>query len=64
MSPIVSLTSFEIVHVRVRRDLACHDDESGRDQGLQATRPFRGVSQDGIEHRIRDLVGDLVGWPQ
>ena len=49
------------VDVGLRRDLAGDDDEAGRDQRLAGDAAVDVVGQDGIEHRVRDLVGDLVG---
>jgi hypothetical protein len=49
------------VDVRLRRDLAGDDDETGRDQRLAGHPSVDVVPEDGIEHRVRDLVGDLVG---
>ena len=48
------------VDVRLRRDLAGDDDEPGRDQRLAGDPPVDVVAKDGVEHRVRDLVGDLV----
>ncbi len=49
------------VHVRARRDLAGDDDQACRDQRLTGDAALGIVGQDGVEHRVRDLVGDLVG---
>src|SRR2546429_1087292 len=46
------------VDIRLGRDLARHDHEPGRDQCLARDTPVRVVLQDGVEHRIRDLVGE------
>ena len=51
------------VDVRLGRDLARDDDEPGRDQGFAGDAPVDVVPQDGVEHRVRHLVGDLVGMP-
>ena len=49
------------VDVGVRRDLAGDDHEARRDQRLARDPPGRVVGEDGVEHGVRDLVGDLVG---
>ena len=41
-------------------DLARDDDEAGRHQRLARDAPVGVVGQDGVEDRVRDLVGDLV----
>jgi hypothetical protein len=51
------------VDVRLGRDLAGHDDEARRDQRLAGDAPRRVVRENGVEHGVRDLVGDLVGVP-
>ena len=48
------------VDVRLRRDLAGDDDEAGRDQRLAGDAAHRVVGEHGVEHGVRDLVGDLV----
>src|SRR5436190_16858915 len=48
------------VYVDVGRDLAGDDDEPGRDQRLARDTPVRVAAYDGVENRVRDLVGDLV----
>ena len=48
------------VDVGVRRDLAGDDDEPGRDERLAGDPSVRVVGEDGVEDRVRDLVGDLV----
>ena len=49
------------VHVALRRDLARHDHEPGRDERLAGHAAVRVVREDGVENCVRDLVGDLVG---
>ncbi len=49
------------VDVRLRRDLACDDDQPGRDERLARHSAVRVVGEDRVENRVRDLVGDLVG---
>ena len=51
------------VHVGLGRDLAGDDDEAGRDQRLAGDAAVRVVGEDGVEDRVRDLVGDLVRVP-
>ena len=49
------------VHVRRGGDLAGHHGHAGGDQRL-AGHAARGIiGEDGVEHRIGDRVGDLVG---
>ncbi len=49
------------VDVAGRGDLPRHHDEPGGEQGF-AGHPARGVlGEDRVQHRVRDLVGDLVG---
>src|SRR4029450_521563 len=48
------------VHPRLGRDLPGNDDEPGRDQRLARDAPVGIVSEHSVEHRVRDLVGDLV----
>ena len=48
------------VERRRRRDLAGDDDEPGRDQRLARDAAQRILLQDGVEHGVGDLVGDLV----
>ena len=51
------------VHIAGGGDLAHHMDQAGGHCGL-AGHPGLGVlGQDGIQHRVRDLVTDLVGMP-
>ena len=49
------------VDIRVGRNLAGDDDEAGGDQRLAGDAAVHVVGQDRVEHRVRDLVGDLVG---
>ncbi len=51
------------VDVRLGRDLAGDHDEPGRDQRLARDTPQRILGEDGVEDRVRDLVGHLVGVP-
>ena len=48
------------VDVGMGRDLARDDHQPGGDQRLAGHPSVRVVSQDGVKHRVRDLVGDLV----
>ena len=51
------------VHIAGGGDLAHHMDQAGGHRGL-AGHPGLGVlGQDGVQHRVRDLVADLVGMP-
>ena len=49
------------VDVDVGGDLACDDDETGRDQRLAGNPALGILRQNGVEDGVRDLVGDLVG---
>ena len=48
------------VDVRVGRDLARHHDQAGVHERLARHAAVGVVTQDGIEHAVGDLVGDLV----
>ncbi len=48
------------VDVGARRHLAGHDDEPGRDERLAGDPPVGVVGEHGVQHRVGDLVGDLV----
>jgi hypothetical protein len=48
------------VHVGLGRDLAGDDDQTGGDQRLAGDTPERVLREDGVEDRVRDLVGHLV----
>jgi hypothetical protein len=48
------------VDVRVGRDLTGDDDEARGDQRLAGDAAHRVVLEDGVEHGVGDLVGDLV----
>ena len=49
------------IHVGGGADLARHDYQPRGDQGLAGDVAGRIVSEDRVNHRVRDLVGDLVG---
>ena len=49
-----------VVDDGVRRDLAGDEGDAGRDERLAGHAALRVLREDGIEDRIRDLVGDLV----
>ena len=49
------------VDVGVGRDLPRDDDQPGVDERLAGDAAVRVVGQDGVEHAVGDLVGDLVG---
>ena len=46
-----------------RGDLAGDDAQAGREQRLARHARERVLGEDGVEHAVRDLVGDLVGVP-
>jgi hypothetical protein len=48
------------VDVRLRGDLAGDDDGAGGQKGLTGDASVRVVLEDGVQNRIRDLVGQLV----
>ncbi|EAU68690.1 hypothetical protein STIAU_6032 [Stigmatella aurantiaca DW4/3-1] len=48
------------IDVAVRGHLARDDGESGLDQGLHGDARLRILGDDGIQHTIGDLIGDLV----
>ncbi len=49
------------VDVGLGRDLAGDDDQAGVDERLARDAAVRFVGEDGVEHAVGDLVGDLVG---
>ena len=49
------------VHVTGGRNLACHDDEPGREQALACHTAGRVLADDRVQNRVGDLVRDLVG---
>jgi hypothetical protein len=51
------------IHVAARGDLAGHHDEPGGEQRLARHPTHRVLGQDRVQHRVRDLVRDLVGMP-
>ena len=51
------------VDVDVGGDLTGDDDEPGGDQRLAGNAPLGILRQNGVEDRVRDLVGDLIGVP-
>ena len=46
---------------RVGRNLAGHDDEAGGHQRLAGDAAFRVLRQNGVEDRVGNLIGNLVG---
>ena len=66
LGPVVADALDRLAHeardldVGLRRDLAGHHHEPGRDERLAGDAPVRVVGEDGVEDRVRDLVGDLV----
>ena len=48
------------IDVRLRRDLAGDDHEPCRDERLASNPARRVLGEHGVEHRVRDLIGDLV----
>ena len=49
------------VDVGTGSDLARDEDRAGRRRGLACDARIGVVDQDGVEHRVRDLVAQLVG---
>ncbi len=49
------------IHPGAGRDLAGDDHDAGLDQRFAGHPALRVRRENGVEHRIRDLVGDLVG---
>ena len=50
-----------VVHDGGRRDLAGDDRQAGRDERFARHAAGRVLRQNGVQNRIRDLIGDLVG---
>ena len=46
---------------RVGRNFAGQHDEAGRDQGFTGDAAFRILRQNGVEDRVGNLIGNLVG---
>ena len=51
------------VDVAGRGDLAGDDGEPGRHQGFAGDAAHRILREDGVEHGVGNLIGDLVGMP-
>ena len=51
------------VHIAVGGDLAHHMDQAGGHRGLAGHTGHGVLLQDGVQHRVGDLVADLVGMP-
>ena len=51
------------VHIALGTDLAHHVDKTGGHGGLAGHTAVGVVFQDGVQHRVGDLVADLIGMP-
>ena len=60
---MVSRTMLREIDVAAGGDLAGDDRQAGRDERLAGDAADGILREDGVENRIGDLVGDLVGMP-
>jgi len=55
------LDDFTVIDVRGSGNFTGNNDQTGGNQSLASDAAFRVDSQDGVEHSIGDLIGNLVG---